>query len=254
MVLVVATLGRGVRRELAPGLFFRLDYASRYIALGGIRQCPIDVQSLAYLQKAIARLPRCIFLDIGANHGTYSLPISRFVGGKGTLYSFEPHPGNAATLRKNFALNDCHNAVVCQLAVSDHEGTMTFFGEGATGSLWDGSKWMDSSAQQTVTVTSIDAWCALHGVRPDGCKIDIEGPELDALKGMTGVFHTNPDFFALVELHAANWPDGTHPRFLSFLEEHHLQMHEVDGSPADLQTSGHIIVRRGPDSLSTTSL
>src|SRR5437868_4188080 len=48
--------------------------------------------------------PGSIVLDVGANIGTFTLPLARAVGPAGTIYAFEPHPRLRARLSMNIAL------------------------------------------------------------------------------------------------------------------------------------------------------
>ena len=68
---------------------------------------------------------------------------------------------------------------------------------------------MPEAAPGTTTVPSlsIDAFCDAGGIVPDVIKIDIEGAELDALRGARRTIAARGPALALfVELHPATWP------------------------------------------------
>ena len=50
--------------------------------------------------------PGSIVFDVGANIGSYTLPLARTVGVTGMVYAFEPHPRVCKRLTANIALNN----------------------------------------------------------------------------------------------------------------------------------------------------
>ena len=71
--------------------------------------------------------PGMIFVDVGANIGYFSLLAANLVGTEGTVYAFEPEPGNHELLRKNIELNSYSNIVMIQKAVSNKSGSAPLF-------------------------------------------------------------------------------------------------------------------------------
>jgi FkbM family methyltransferase len=52
--------------------------------------------------------PDAICFDIGANHGQFSMVISRWQrADRKRLFAFEPDPHNLQVLRKNLRMNSC---------------------------------------------------------------------------------------------------------------------------------------------------
>lgn len=143
--------------------------------------------------------PGSVVFDIGANIGFFSLLASRLVGTHGAVYAFEPHPRNAAILRRHVTLNHASNVTVIEAAVSDRSGQVRLMGDGSTARV-------DS---QGVSVAAL----ALDDLHDDGnirtpvvIKMDVEGAELAALKGMRELLQaTLPDL--LIEFHGA-FADG----------------------------------------------
>jgi hypothetical protein len=56
----------------------------------------------------------------------------------------------------------------------------------------------------TVPTTSLDAFCDKHRLRPDVIKIDVEGEELDVLRGARRTLSL-PSVQTFLELHPAAW-------------------------------------------------
>jgi FkbM family methyltransferase len=63
--------------------------------------------------------PGATVLDIGANVGTVSLPLSRLHGGNVHVVSFEPFPNTYSILFKNVTQNNAFNVVPLKMAVGD---------------------------------------------------------------------------------------------------------------------------------------
>jgi FkbM family methyltransferase len=134
-----------------------------------------------------------VVVDVGAHIGYYTLLAAKKVGPTGKVYAFEPAPSNYALLVKNIALNGYQNIVPVPKAVSNTQGTITFFlhPDSVTHSLHRETLGRGKTAI-TVETTTLDhffeeqGWPAVHLV-----KMDIEGAELAALEGMTKLIERN---------------------------------------------------------------
>jgi FkbM family methyltransferase len=148
--------------------------------------------------------PGSTVLDVGANIGPYALLFAQWVGPTGRVIAFEPAPDSVAGLREQLRLNDLSDRVeVVQSAVADVVGSASFESDGVSGS---NAIVTAATGVRLITVAtiSIDAFCAGHGVRPDVIKIDVEGAELDVLRGARHTLAASPvDVF--MEFHPAAW-------------------------------------------------
>jgi FkbM family methyltransferase len=122
---------------------------------------------------------------------------ARLVGREGAVYAFEPHPANAARIRKNSASNGFAIQVV-EAAVCDAVGDTTLRLEGVScPSIAFGQ---DQGGVPVATVT-VDHLIAEQGFRPpDYVVIDAEGAELRVLDGMMETLR-NRRPVVLVEVH-----------------------------------------------------
>jgi len=140
------------------------------------------------LLAALVR-PGTAYLDVGANIGLLSLPLLHYFP-TCRVVSFEPSPNTLPFLlqtQRQSGFGDRWQVV--GKAVGSTPGELEMFthapGLGAYDSLRDIRR-AGTAAKRTVPVTTIDAeWEALG--RPDVSviKIDIEGAEMEALKGAT---------------------------------------------------------------------
>lgn len=127
--------------------------------------------------------PGATLLDVGAHVGYYTLLAAALVGRSGRVVAFEPNPRNYAFLRRHVAVNGCHHVEVEDAAVSDENGVAAFeFGTGTgTGRLTGRSVTADGAVE--VRTVRLDDFCAARSVAPDAIKIDVEGAELNVLRG-----------------------------------------------------------------------
>lgn len=141
-----------------------------------------DVMSERYLltDMMLSIEPEDVVFDIGANIGTHTC----FLGQKlttGQIHAFEPLPANVKTLQKNTSLNNI-NVIVEPYALGGGNSPKPLFVDtaGKEAHLTDG----ESSTEQLIRVMSGDT-LVNSGILPDPniLKIDVEGAELDVLRG-----------------------------------------------------------------------
>src|SRR5437016_1666098 len=121
------------------------------------------------------------FYDVGANAGFFTLLGATLVGPKGNVVSFEPHPETASQLRKQISVNRLNNVEVIEAAICDKIGTAEFSDDTVAVMA---SLTTSASGHRTIKVktATLDSIVAKHSP-PDLLKIDIEGTEIDALRG-----------------------------------------------------------------------
>jgi len=132
-----------------------------------------------------------IFFDIGAHIGYNTILASRLVGEQGRVFAFEPFPENFQLLKKNVAANSCRNVSILEMAISDQNGTAKLFldKESIRHSLYGKSSDSDHIEVET---TTLDDFLKKNGMpRVDVIKMDIEGGEMRALRGMANMLRCN---------------------------------------------------------------
>lgn len=152
--------------------------------------------------------PGMVCMDIGANAGLFSLFMAKRVGNGGKVYAFEPTPDTFQRLRKNIDLNAAqHNIVAENVAVTErsgevelHVGPPELCVFNSIGEVVHPSAKAGRFTRVLVPATTIDDYCAAHKINHVDCvKIDVEGAELQVLKGMGRVLKENPRIVLLVE-------------------------------------------------------
>jgi FkbM family methyltransferase len=118
--------------------------------------------------------PSSVVYDVGANAGYYSLVAARR---SAEVYAFEPFPENAFFLREHFRRNDLTNCHATESAVGNMDGFVSF-----TPGRTNCEGKIDPDGLFRFRCVRLDTFCDDHPA-PDVLKIDVEGAELDVLKG-----------------------------------------------------------------------
>jgi FkbM family methyltransferase len=123
-----------------------------------------------------------IILDVGGNFGQMSVLFSKMVP-DGTVHAFEPDPFVYSVLSQNILENQCNNVVCHNLAIWHESGKKLFYPKADFVKFeCYGSYGIDPTATDGQTVDSF-AIDSLNFKWVDVIKLDIQGSELNALKG-----------------------------------------------------------------------
>ena len=128
---------------------------------------------------------KTIFLDIGANIGSYSISMIDVCD---MVIAFEPHPYTSKRCKMNFLLNDLDETFVKQLALSDSIGSVHFTDYGGSSTVNHIIRTEDGIE---VEATTLDKFIVDNNfVKNDRyiIKIDVEGFEEQVLKGGRNFF------------------------------------------------------------------
>jgi FkbM family methyltransferase len=135
--------------------------------------------------------PGDLIYDVGAHHGFTTLFLAHWAGPTGKVVGFEASPHNAVILNRNIRINHQTNVKVESQAVGARSGKIfisNFFNT-------------DINAENTgireVTMTSLDEYS--QGNMPAIIKIDVEGYEIEVLKGAREVLTFLPKL--AIEVH-----------------------------------------------------
>lgn len=135
-----------------------------------------EFEEMALVMHALR--PGDLFLDVGANVGTYSV-LASGVAGADTI-AIEPVPATQAALRANVDANALGGRVACfATAVGEHDGCVHFTIE--RDSMNRVARANDAGATLVVPMKTLDSLCA--GRLPTLAKIDVEGHECEVLRG-----------------------------------------------------------------------
>ncbi|MGI8836178.1 MAG: FkbM family methyltransferase [Pyrinomonadaceae bacterium] len=149
--------------------------------------------------------------DIGADQGIYTLFFARKVGATGRVITFEPNPVSYSHVVTNVELNQFSNVEVRNVAIGDTPGKLTFAfpgkdpGRGTADELIREQILKEPGSRAVeVAVEALDGLIATDGLPPPTfAKIDVEGFELQVLRGMSDTLRNRrPKLF--IEIHGAD--------------------------------------------------
>jgi FkbM family methyltransferase len=143
--------------------------------------------------EAIRLMQAATLIDIGANKGQFSLAF-RYAHGSATIFAFEPLSAEALRYLSVFRRDE--RAFLKQVALSDRDGKADFFvtDRPDSSSLFrPGVGELEAFGVREQTVIQVPT-ARLDSVmefddlaRPIAMKIDVQGGELDVLKGCSGL-------------------------------------------------------------------
>lgn len=144
--------------------------------------------------------PGMTVVDVGANIGLYSVHLARLVGPSGRVISFEPDPELVECLRVNCAANAVSNVTVNPCALGSAPGRLVL----SRLTLNSGDNHLGTAGDPTfrrpVEVEVVPLDVREPGLRPDFVKIDVQGWELNVLKGMEGILRAAPRVGIFLEI------------------------------------------------------
>lgn len=127
------------------------------------------------------------FLDLGANVGYFSLLIAHELAGRCQVAAFEPNPPIFKLLQAGARASRGATSIrLVPLAISDRAGRLDFVIDRANTGHSHLAGAGETGASGTVEVVALDEWLTQNppASRIAALKLDVEGCELKALRGM----------------------------------------------------------------------
>jgi len=157
-----------------------------------------------------------VLYDVGANIGVYTLYAARRVGPDGMVYAFEPHVANAVSLLRNVQANGFQDRVrVLTCALHSSSGCRPFYYRSLMAASSGSQLGHQRDEEDTNTFTPKGVELKVYmSVRqlivkciarvPYAIKIDVDGNELEILRGALVSYVGNWPLTIQVEMHAFN--------------------------------------------------
>jgi FkbM family methyltransferase len=162
-----------------------------------------------------------IVVDVGSYIGRYTLPSSKLVGENGRVVAIEGDPSHYKMLDKNLKLNRTYNvtAINCMVGSKDMhliQGSKDDYLEVVskdtlTNCEEDSYKAFDETGRAQIGNTTIhlntidNLLIKEHGISEvNWMKIDVEGAELEVLKGAHNILSNSKRLKLLIEIHGVN--------------------------------------------------
>ncbi len=151
-----------------------------------------------------------VFYDVGANIGLMAIFAANQVGSAGKVIAFEANPETLGILNYNIGLNYAKQIQSVGKAIGSENGFVEIYNNWAVNR--GGAtivKPNDSALSSQVEMISIDGSPEFGNGRIDMVKIDVEGFEMNVLKGMTQVLKRDKPPILIVECSADRKNDYT---------------------------------------------
>lgn len=125
-------------------------------------------------------------IDVGANVGIYALELSKAVGEQGRVLAIEPWPDNVRRLQETIYNNSIKNVRILPCAVGSEPSVVEMHGGGDSAyvtSVPTGNLGAYPETHRIEQSTLDQIWRDAGSARISVVKIDVEGSELEVLKG-----------------------------------------------------------------------
>ena len=144
-----------------------------------------------------------IVVDIGAAFGFYTILGAKRVGAKGKVVAIEAQPDSFEMLNRNIKLNQLTNIIPLNYAVYSKETKVKLYN---TYSIMPESAGKSTNKFVEVNANTLDNILLQEEKIFDvnWIKIDVEGAELEVLKGAHNVLSNSKDISLLIEVHGRN--------------------------------------------------
>jgi len=143
-----------------------------------------------------------IFMDIGANNGYYSILAADLVGPNGKVISIEPNPDVLQRLLYNVKFNNLSNVVTLNVALSDHDGkAMLYLNKNSEDGLASLAKGEQNQPLCEVELKRFDH--LFMNEKISIVKMDVEGSEIDIIKGMENYLKSHKKIKIIMEWHVS---------------------------------------------------
>ncbi|QIP06655.1 FkbM family methyltransferase [Bradyrhizobium symbiodeficiens] len=224
MSRLVNLLGGGPLDVQYQGASFRFYHQGSATERGALFNPDYNLDELDFLRRHTPA--GGVFVDVGANVGTFALVMARQVGTTGKVVAIEPHPLTFGRLSFNHAASKTAQVRLVQAAAGDSDGELMI--ESGGGNLGATHVVTGPASAEAIKVPSLRLTRILDeaGVRQvDSLKIDVEGFEDRVL---IGFFRDAPP---------ALWPRAV-------VIEHLSQNEWQQDCIADMVARGYAIARK----------
>jgi FkbM family methyltransferase len=153
-----------------------------------------------------------IVVDGGAFEGEFSFIASMLVGKKGKVIAFEPDRVNFRRLKEEIRRHNAGNVIALNKGLWSKNTTLKFHRAGCSSSLFFDEKNIPPESIKEVPVVRLDDELKKIGVaKVNFVKLDVEGAEVEVIKGAKEILEINDVRLAVASYHTVGG-EKTHPK------------------------------------------
>lgn len=194
--------------SLATGQRIYVDPRDGGCAINLLSEGKLEEEEFAALRRFLR--PGSVFLDVGANYGLYALRAAPYVRPGGHVIGYEPNPQICRLFRDTIYYSGLTDTIEArELGVHDTNGVLRFHVDdsGPGGAHIVGPDAQAGSGRLIdIRVVRLDDDLP-EDLIVDAVKIDVEGGEEAALRGMRRLIERSPDIVILMEMIYGFFPD-----------------------------------------------
>ena len=184
-----------------------------------------------------------VVIDVGAHLGRYALISSQRIHNQGRVIAIEANPQVIEGLKKNIELNKAKNIIVLNYAVfssQQNKKIKLFLREESTNNVYSPhntvmlsrdklthNRSKDKERFVEVDADTLDNIISSHGIDFDGVnwiKIDVEGAELEVLKGAHNILSKSRNLSLLIEVHLLGENKNLYEDILVLLKPYNFKL------------------------------
>ena len=165
--------------------------------------------SLSVLEEKTLKWMRCRdFIDVGGFIGDSAVIFEREFCDK-NIYTFEPAKANFALMQRTLTLNNAKRVIPVNKALGAESGTMQINILGSSSSI---CLPCETKNKEHIEITTLDEFARAHKIKVGFIKVDVEGFEMEFLKGvketiftqkpamLISIYHQASDYFGIKPL------------------------------------------------------
>jgi FkbM family methyltransferase len=164
--------------------------------------------------------------------GKYTIIASKRVGTNGKVIAIEAHPGNYEMLNRNIELNGLTNVTTLNYAVYSKETKIKLFlpGEKSNRTIYNtliSTRATDEEKFVEVNADTLDDLLQNNEISHadiNWIKIDVEGAELEVLKGADSIMSHSKNITLLIEVHDIEDGKNVYRPIMDLMEKYNFKI------------------------------